>query len=372
MGLAGRGYPTAVENPYRTAAGIILIALGIVAGAALVVALRTLLVVVLTAGVLALALDHPVSWVHAHFHLARRGLAVAIVCLLALGAIAGFAFLLYQPFLHQSRVFRSGLPPLTNRVRKLPLAGHFLRHVDLVADTRRALAQLPRWLGTHRSTVLGVAESALTALAAALTVAVTAVFLLLKGPTMLERGRDLILDDFRRARAVRLGRDIRDAVSGYVNGNLLISLLAATVTAVSLLALRVPFVAVLAAVMFVLDLIPLVGASLGGLVVTAATFVLDPHPWKAAVFAVLFIVYQELESHTLYPWIMGHTVRIGSFGVFLVTLAGAELGGIVGALLAIPVGAALNIALQDLIEERRARAEAEGAATRLELELPAH
>ncbi|MEA2566282.1 MAG: hypothetical protein QOD49_1459, partial [Actinomycetota bacterium] len=128
------------------------------------------------------------------------------------------------------------------------------------------------------------------------------------------------------------------------------------------------FVAVLAAVMFVLDLIPLVGATLGGTVVTAATFVLDPHPWKALVFAGFFLVYQEIESHTLYPVIMGRKVKIGSFGVFLVTLAGGELGGILGAFLAIPVGAAMSVILKDVIDERRNKALAVAApGTRLEL-----
>jgi predicted PurR-regulated permease PerM len=120
--------------------------------------------------------------------------------------------------------------------------------------------------------------------------------------------------------------------------------------------------------MFVLDLIPLVGATLGGTVVTAATFVLDPHPWKALVFAGFFLVYQEIESHTLYPVIMGRKVKIGSFGVFLVTLAGGELGGILGAFLAIPVGAAMSVILKDVIDERRNKALAVASpGTRLEL-----
>ncbi len=64
---------------------------------------------------------------------------------------------------------------------------------------------------------------------------------------------------------------------------------------------------------------------------TLAIFLLDAHPWKALVFAVIFIVYQEIESHTLYPIVMGRTVKIGAISVFFATLAGAELAGILGA-----------------------------------------
>lgn len=357
-----------MKNLYKAAAGITTIVLAMLAGLYLLVVLRGFVLIVLIAALIAAALDRPVSWMQAHLHLPRRGYAVAIVSLLTLGVLAGFGYLLYEPFLHQSEVFRQGLPPLMNRVKQLPLIGPPLRHVDLVGKTQQFLTQVPKFVTRHRSMILGVAQTALTSIVLMFTTIATAIFMLLNGPRIAESAQQLILDDFRRERARRLGRSVLESVAGYVNGNLLISLLAATVTAVALLVMRVPFVTVLAALMFVLDLIPLVGATLGGAVVTAATFVLDPHPWKALVFAGFFIVYQELESHTLYPMIMGRKVKIGSFGVFLVTLAGGELGGIVGAFLAIPVGAAISVIVKDLIEERRNKALAVATpTTRLEL-----
>jgi predicted PurR-regulated permease PerM len=357
-----------VRNPYKVAVGITGIVLAILVGLWLLVVLRGFVVLVLVAALIAAALDRPVSWVHDHLHLPRRGYAVAIVCLLTLGALIGFGYLIYEPFLHQSKVFQQGLPPLMNRVKQLPIIGPRLRNVDLVGETQRFLQQIPKWVTRHRDMILGVAQTALTSIVLIFTVIATAIFMLLHGPRLADGAQQLILDDFKRERARRLGRKVLDSVAGYVNGNLLISFLAAGVTATALVIMRVPFVAVLAAVMFVLDLIPLVGATLGGTVVTAATFVLDPHPWKALVFAGFFLVYQEIESHTLYPVIMGRKVKIGSFGVFLVTLAGGELGGILGAFLAIPVGAAISVILKDVIDERRNKALAVAApGTRLEL-----
>ena len=357
-----------MRNPYKVAAGITGIVLAMVTGLWLLIILRGFVLIVLIAALIAAALDRPVSWMQDRLRLSRRGYAGAIVCLLSLGVLIGFAYLIYEPFLHQSKVFQQGLPPLMNRVKQLPFIGPRLRNVDLVGETQRFLQQVPKWLTRHRDMILGVAQTALTSIVLAFTTIATAIFMLLHGPRLADGALELILDDFKRERARRLGRKILDSVAGYVNGNLLISLLAAGVTAIALLVMRVPFVAVLAAVMFVLDLIPLVGATLGGTVVTAATFVLDPHPWKALVFAGFFLVYQEIESHTLYPMIMGRKVKIGSFGVFLVTLAGGELGGILGAFLAIPVGAAMSVILKDVIDERRNKALAVASpGTRLEL-----
>jgi predicted PurR-regulated permease PerM len=359
-----------VNRPYRIAAGVTAIVLAMLAGLWLIVALRTVVLLVVVAGLFAAALDPLVNAVQRGLHLPRRGLAVAIVLLGLLVVLTGVGYLAYRPFLHQSRLFRDGLPGLTYRIKQLPILGPRLRNVNLAGDTQRFLKDLPARLSKNRALILGAAQTALTVAVMVVTTIATIVFLLLHGPRIADGAADLILDDFKRARARRLAAGMQGAVSGYVNGNLLISLMAAAVTAASLLAMRVPFVAVMAVIMFVLDLVPLVGATLGGAVVTAATFLIDPHPWKALVFAVIFIVYQEIETHTVYPLVMGRTVRIGSFGVFLVTLAGAQLGGILGALLAIPIGAVANVALKDLIDERRNKAEiAAPASTRLELAL---
>src|SRR5207253_2872723 len=143
-----------------------------------------------------------------------------------------------------SRVFREGLPPLMNRVKQLPILGPRLRDVDLVGTAQRFLQELPRWVTRHKNVILGVAQTALTGIVLTVSTVATAIFMLLHGPALADSVSSLILDDFRRARARRLARNMLNAVSGYVNGNLLISLVASTVTAVALLVMRVPFVAV--------------------------------------------------------------------------------------------------------------------------------
>ena len=357
---------TVDKPPYAKTAKITAVVLGVIGLVWLLYLLRRLVILVLVAALMAAALDRPVVWVQSKFHLRHRGSAVAIVSLLTLVIIVGAVLLIAIPVAGQASEFRASLPTQAERLKTLPVIGHWLRNVDLKGSTERFLKEFPDRFNSDA--ILGVTRTVATGVVLVVTTIVSTVFLLLKGPDLAEGAAGLILDPGRQRRARRLGADLLDAVGGYVRGNLFISFLAALVVVISLEVMRVPFVAVLALLMFVLDLLPLVGATLGGVVVTAAIFLLDTHPWKAITFAVIFIVYQQVESHTLYPIVMGRTVKIGAIAVFFVTLAGATLGGILGALLAIPAGAAISIVLKDLFDQRRERALGDSAVTGDELD----
>lgn len=351
-----------MNRPYRTAAGVTAIVLGMLLAVWLLVALRTFVIIVLVAALLAAALDGPVNWTQRHLHLRRRGGAVVAVLLMGMVLMVAVGFVVVRPLGHQSQGLGADLPSRVGRVTTLPLIGPHLRHLDVAGETNAFLQALPKRLTAHRDLILGVAQTALSGAVIALAILAATIFMLLNGPALADRVCEQILDDFRRIRARRLASDILAAVGGYVLGNLLISVMAAAVTAASLLVMHAPFVAILSVAMFLLDLIPLVGATLGGAVVTAATFALDPHPWKALVFVVIYALYQLLESHLIYPVVMGRTIKISAFSVFLVTLAGGELAGVLGALLAIPIGAALHVLGKDLLAERRGRGLVEPAA----------
>jgi predicted PurR-regulated permease PerM len=270
--------------------------------------------------------------------------------------VAGLIYAVAQPIQDQASTFRRDLPERVDRLKTYPLIGKPLKDTDLRAETNRFFDELPERLTRNRDLVVGVAQTALTVLVLTLTTIVIMVFMTLNGPQIVAGFDGLFLDMEHRARARRIGRGVQDAVAGYVLGNLIISVCAALITVISLEIMRAPFPLVLALVMFLLDLVPMVGATLGGVVITGTVFLLDPQPWKALVFAVVFIVYQQIENHTLQPWIMGRAVKISTFPVFLMTLAGIQLAGFVGALFAIPVGAAVNVIAQDLLAERRRRA----------------
>jgi predicted PurR-regulated permease PerM len=149
-------------------------------------------------------------------------------------------------------------------------------------------------------------------------------------------------------------------VSGYVTGNLAISLICGVTTFVVLLILGMPYAAPLAPLVAVLDLIPLVGATLGGaLLVIVGLFV---EPWKAVVLLVFVLVYQQVESNLLQPLVYSQAVQLGGLVILIALLVGGQLLGIPGALLAIPVVEIIRIVITELQAYRRTAQEASETA----------
>jgi len=147
---------------------------------------------------------------------------------------------------------------------------------------------------------------------------------------------------------------ITRTIRGYVTGNLLISLIAGVVAYVTLMVVGVPYALPLAVLVAVLDLIPLVGATLA--TVLAAAVALGEGVWPCLIVVAVFIVYQQLENHLLQPVIYGRTVQLSPLVVLISILIAGSIAGIIGALIAIPIAGSLQVVLIELIAARRERA----------------
>jgi predicted PurR-regulated permease PerM len=151
------------------------------------------------------------------------------------------------------------------------------------------------------------------------------------------------------------------AVTGYVTGNLAIGAVCGASTFVVLLVLGMPYAAALALLVAVLDLIPLVGATLGeALLVIVGLFV---EPWKGVVLLAFILVYQQIEGSVLQPLVYSRAVHLNGLVIIIAVLVGGMLLGIPGALLAVPVAEIIRIVATDLLAYRRARQEANGLAS---------
>ena len=163
-----------------------------------------------------------------------------------------------------------------------------------------------------------------------------------------------------RPRWRNVGHRIAQTVSGYVTGNLLLSVIAGVSSTIALLILGVPFALALGLIVAILDLIPLAGATLAGILLTTVGLLTSVTAGIALL--VFFVLYQQLENHVLQPLVYGRTVQLSPLVVLIAILIGTEVAGVLGALGAIPVAGTLQILLLDWLEHRRMAAEEGGPA----------
>jgi predicted PurR-regulated permease PerM len=162
-----------------------------------------------------------------------------------------------------------------------------------------------------------------------------------------------LVPNSRRERTRALGDEILDGIGGYVAGNLLISVIAGVVTWVFLSVLGVEYALALALIVAVTDLIPLVGATIGAALVTLVALLQSGTLGIAC--AIFFPVYQQIENYLIYPRVMKRSVDVAPAVTVIAALFGGALMGIVGALLAIPVAAAIALLIREVVIPRQAR-----------------
>lgn len=342
------------EVPWRT----ILAAVGVVFGAAGLIAFLYLawemVMLVVIAAFFAIVLAPPVRLLERRLHM-RRGMAVGIMMIASCGAFVGLLALFIMPVRTQLVDVLTDLPgsvhqasqgrgPLGNLVTKL-------RIEELVDDNEASLARAAESL--QRSYPELVATG-LRALLAIITVVVMA-WLMLTQSSILARTSRRLIPERHRQMVTDVSRQAASAVSGYMIGNLLISLCAGTAALVFLLIAGVPNPVVLALWVAFADLIPLVGAVLGAVVAVFAALLVSPGVGIAAI--VFFLVYQQFENSVLQVQIMSRTVRVNPLAVLLSVLLGVALLGFAGALLAIPLAGAVSVVIKEIWRYRRSLAE---------------
>ncbi len=206
--------------------------------------------------------------------------------------------------------------------------------------------QLPSKLGDAAGALKEVTVGLLNNLVEAIVVLTLAFFLLLDGVELFERLTSR-MRAHDRAMARRIGERIARIVRSYVTVNLFLAVLAGVFTWLALTILGVDLAVPLGVLVAMLDLVPLIGFTVGGLLV-AVVAALHDFPTALIIWAILFIVYQQLQDRVIQPIFYKSAVRIQPAVAVLVVLAGAQLAGILGALLAIPTAAALGAIFDEL------------------------
>ena len=313
---------------------------------------RSILGMVFIAVFLAVALGPAVDLYERRIRM-PRGLAILFVYLTILGAIVGLGLLVVPPIVNGVNHFVSKVPTYVQDLRKNKTVRKYDNKYHVTAKLNKEAKKLPNRLGDAASALTSVTVGVFSAIFKLVTVLVLTFFFLLDGKRMVQWGlRQLPVE--RSERVQRVMEDVYEATSGYVVGNLIISVIAGTGTYIVLMILGVPFAVPLSVLMAFLDLIPLVGATIGGVGIGIVAAISD-FPTALIVWAVYFIVYQQIENNILQPIIYRRTVALHPLLVLIAVLIGGSQLGVLGALIAIPVAAGLQILVKDWWRARRAK-----------------
>ena len=283
----------------------------------------------------------------------RRSLATLLVFLFGFLLLTGAVTVLVRPIARQSPQFVDRAPAYVAQAEagKGPV-GHLLKRYRLGDFLARNQARLRQAASGLTTPALTVVRSVFATIVGLVTIVVLTFLMVVEGPRLVA-GWLALLPDRRQEHVRRVAADCSRAVVGYMTGNLLISVIAGTLTFVVLWILRVPYPGVVALFVGFADLIPLVGATLGAV---AAIGVAALHSLVAAIVVlVVFVVYQQAENHLLQPLIMSRTVQLNALAVLISVLLGVQLLGFLGALLAIPVAGVLSVIGRDLWDSYRGR-----------------
>lgn len=286
----------------------------------------------------------------------RRGVATSIVFLLGVAAFAGLTYTFVRPIYDAGQDFARDIPGFVDRAQHGEgRVGELIKRYNIDEKVAENAPKLQEALSNAGGPAVRTVQRVASGLLALLTILVLSFLMLLEAPAIIGSFLALLSPE-HAVKVRRIGQDVARAVTGYMAGNLLISLIAGLVTWGFLLIVGVPFAGVLGLWVGFADLLPLVGATVGAIPTIAIAFL---HSTGAGIAVVImYIVYQQIENHILQPVVMSRTVNLNPLLVLLSVLVGVELAGFVGALLAIPAAGAIQVVVRDLWDDRQQRLKA--------------
>jgi predicted PurR-regulated permease PerM len=336
-------FPARVDNHVVRSREVVRITLVVAAtllGLYLLYRIRSVILLVGIAAFLAVALEPGVTFLQRLVK--SRGLAVAVMAVLVVLAIGGFVASVVPPITRQAQNLAENLPVWS---RQLESSSTTLGRLEQRFQIRERVQAAVKNASSVVSGVGSVFGTVVSAVANLLIVLVLSLYFLINAPRMRREGLGL-LPVAKRQRAGALVDKIFAKVGGWMQGNILISVIAGVASFTALLLLGVPYPAALAMWVAITDLIPMVGAMLGALVCVVVAFFTD----TTTGFLTLgfFLIYQQVENYLISPRVMKRTLDVSPVAVILAALIGGSLLGPVGVLLAVPAAASIKVAAQEL------------------------
>jgi predicted PurR-regulated permease PerM len=310
---------------------------------------RSVIILIVVSMFLAIGLNPLVQWLTDRNM--RRGSAIGIVFLVVIGAFVGFGFAVVPPVVEQSDAFVQELPAYLDDLRKNSTVRQFDEDYGVIERaqdyvTSGALGE--RLFGG----IVGVGRVVLNAVFSALSVLIMTLYFLAALPSMKRQAYRLVPAS-RRQRVQLLTDEVLTRIGGFVSGAFTVAFIAATASYAFLLVLDLPYALALAVFVGLLDLVPLVGATIAAVIVSLIGF--TESVTVGVICVAFYVAYQQFENYVVYPRVMRKAVDVPAPLTVVAVLLGGALLGVVGALLAIPTAAAVLLIVRQVAIPRMDR-----------------
>jgi len=290
--------------------------------------------------------------------LRRRGLTRGKAVLVIVGAFLIFCGIftatVAPPLVSQTTQLVQHAPQYLDQLIKNPTVAKLDKNFGVVTKVKTTLegkVQNGKLAVSAFGGVVGVGKTIISGLFSFITVLILTLYFLAALPKITRTAYSLIPAS-RRERVSRLSDEILARIGSFVGGQLIVASIAGTATLIMTLILGIPYPIALAMVVATCDLIPLIGASLGAIIVTIVALI---HSVPLGVIALIFfIIFQQIENYVVYPRIMKRSVSVPGAVTIIAALVGGSLLGLLGGLLAIPTAAAILLILEEVVAPRAA------------------
>jgi predicted PurR-regulated permease PerM len=347
VGTSPPDFPT-IRSILRAVLVVVVVAVSL----ALIYILRKPLTWIFIAGFIAIALSGPIAFLERWM---KRGLAVTTVYVCLILTPFALIALLVPPIVTQANNLVQNLPDYAQKVTDFVNKNDQLRRLqedyDITGKIEEQAQKLPSKLGDAAGVLSNIGLGIVNSIFAAVTITVLSLFMVGSGRRFLDAWARQYGPE-REAWMHNLFGRIGTAIGNYVAGALLQATVAGVTSWIMLTVLGVDYALPLAVIVFLLDLVPLVGATLGAILVGVVTLFSD-FPIDTIIWAVYAIVYQQVENNVIQPRIQARAVQLEPLVVLVSVLFGSTLFGVLGALLAIPIAASIQITIREYVTLRR-------------------
>ncbi len=314
---------------------------------------------------LALALNIPVSKIARRLPGKSRVGATAISYLVVIVVLGAVLFLVVPPIVQQTAKFAQTVPAIVdNATKQVHGLRDFISKYNLQPQVNQALNSLNQtassWAGNVGQNVLTGIGSIFSFFTAAILILVLTFLMLVEGPLWVERFWNIYSNEPRMMKHKKVAGRMYGVFTGYVTGQLTVSAIDATTAGIVVFVLSLIFPAIpaslampTAAIAFVLSLIPMFGATIGGIIITLL-LAFNNIP-AAIIYVIYFIVYQQIENNFVAPHIQSKKIDLSALAVLGSVTIGLYVFGIIGGIIAIPIAGVVKILIEEYIEARKAR-----------------